>query len=49
MLFNIASAVLALQLGMPGHAQSDGQAVAQEIQYRVPVRPLRPRLGRQRA
>ena len=39
MLFNIASVVLALQLGMPGHALSDGQAAVQEIQYRVPVRP----------
>jgi len=39
MLFNIASVVLALQLGIPGHALSDGQAAVQEIQYRVPVRP----------
>jgi hypothetical protein len=39
MLFNIASVVLALQLGIPGHAPSDGQAAVQEIQYRVPVRP----------
>jgi hypothetical protein len=39
MLLNIATVVLALQLGVPGHALSDSKPPVQEIQYRVPVHP----------
>jgi hypothetical protein len=39
MLLNVASVVLALQLGVPAHPLNDGEPPVQEIQYRVPVRP----------
>jgi hypothetical protein len=39
MLLNVASVVLALQLGVPAHPLNDGGPPVQEIQYRVPVRP----------
>ena len=39
MLLNIASLVLALQLGVPAQPPNDGDPLVQEIQYRVPVHP----------
>jgi hypothetical protein len=39
MLLNVASVVLALQLGVPAHPLNDGEPPVQEIQYRVPRHP----------